>query len=396
MLCIDEVGYLSYDSRYADLLFEVVTPQGDVLCNEAVPAVTGQKRVAPRRIAYCRPTARRSILIQMSAQATRRKANERPQLRVYMLGGFRLEREGASLDERCTRAVRALLAFLLLNRGRVHTRQELAALFWPDYHAPQGQKCLSTALWRARLVVEPEGVTRGAYLHSDALGRVGIEDGESLWTDTAELESVVSRHLTKPSDALHAAQAEELERALGAYRGDLLSGLDEEWAVHERERLKLLFLKGLQHLVGFHQARGQHELALVFALRILEHDSLREDVHRQVMSSYGQLGQRGLVAQQYRACCNALRDELGLEPSAETRVLYSRLSRSHSGVLDLRPGLRNRARTHAKLCTELRSALVKLDELRRNVEAALELVGDPEAPDVDTDAPAKLSCVADD
>lgn len=25
MLCVDEVGYLSYDSRYADLLFEVIT-----------------------------------------------------------------------------------------------------------------------------------------------------------------------------------------------------------------------------------------------------------------------------------------------------------------------------------------------------------------------------------
>ncbi len=25
LLCVDEVGYLSYDSRYADLLFEVVT-----------------------------------------------------------------------------------------------------------------------------------------------------------------------------------------------------------------------------------------------------------------------------------------------------------------------------------------------------------------------------------
>ncbi len=24
-LCVDEVGYLSYDARYADLLFEVIT-----------------------------------------------------------------------------------------------------------------------------------------------------------------------------------------------------------------------------------------------------------------------------------------------------------------------------------------------------------------------------------
>ena len=30
LLCIDEVGYLSYNSRYADLLFEVVTRRYDV------------------------------------------------------------------------------------------------------------------------------------------------------------------------------------------------------------------------------------------------------------------------------------------------------------------------------------------------------------------------------
>ena len=29
LLCIDEVGYLSYDNRYADLLFEVVTRRYD-------------------------------------------------------------------------------------------------------------------------------------------------------------------------------------------------------------------------------------------------------------------------------------------------------------------------------------------------------------------------------
>ena len=29
MLCVDEVGYLSYNARYADLLFEVVTRRYD-------------------------------------------------------------------------------------------------------------------------------------------------------------------------------------------------------------------------------------------------------------------------------------------------------------------------------------------------------------------------------
>jgi DNA replication protein DnaC len=35
VLCIDEVGYLSYDARYADLLFEVVTRR----CNERKPII---------------------------------------------------------------------------------------------------------------------------------------------------------------------------------------------------------------------------------------------------------------------------------------------------------------------------------------------------------------------
>jgi DNA replication protein DnaC len=40
LLCIDEVGYLSYDSRYADLLFEVVTRRYDVTVAEWTPRGT--------------------------------------------------------------------------------------------------------------------------------------------------------------------------------------------------------------------------------------------------------------------------------------------------------------------------------------------------------------------
>jgi DNA replication protein DnaC len=36
LLCVDEVGYLSYDSRYADLLFEVVTRRYDTDVREAM------------------------------------------------------------------------------------------------------------------------------------------------------------------------------------------------------------------------------------------------------------------------------------------------------------------------------------------------------------------------
>ena len=41
LLCIDEVGYLSYDNRYADLLFEVVTRRYDA--ERAIMLTTGME-----------------------------------------------------------------------------------------------------------------------------------------------------------------------------------------------------------------------------------------------------------------------------------------------------------------------------------------------------------------
>lgn len=302
---------------------------------------------------------------------------ESTQLRVFMLGGFKLEHDGRSLDARCTRAVQALLAFLILNRGRVHTREQLAELFWPDYRSPQAQKCLSTALWRARAVVEPERVTRGTFLASDALARVGFRNDESVWTDCGALEGAVTEQLRVPAERLSVTGAEALRCAVDSYAGDLLVGFEEDWVLPERERLRLLQLRGLQHLVQFHQARSEPEQALTLALRILAHDPLREDMHRAVMASHAQMGQRGPVAQQYRACCSVLRRELGLEPAAETSALYASLC-STSDVIDLRPGLRRGPRPQTTLRAELHDTLAAIDALRNKVQAALELVADAE------------------
>jgi DNA-binding SARP family transcriptional activator len=52
------------------------------------------------------------------------------QLALYVFGAPRLEREGALVKIQ-RRKVLALLVFLAVS-GRSHTRDVLAALFWPD------------------------------------------------------------------------------------------------------------------------------------------------------------------------------------------------------------------------------------------------------------------------
>ena len=58
------------------------------------------------------------------------------------------------------------------------------------------------------------------------------------------------------------------------------------------------------------------------AWRQVELDPWREEAHLQVMRLLALDGQRGASLAQYEACRRLLRDELGVEPSAETTELY--------------------------------------------------------------------------
>jgi DNA replication protein DnaC len=89
LLCVDEVGYLSYDGRYADLLFEVVTRRYD---KERPIVLTTNKpfgewaQVFPN--ASCVVTLvdrlmHRAELVAIEAESYRlREANERAALRA--------------------------------------------------------------------------------------------------------------------------------------------------------------------------------------------------------------------------------------------------------------------------------------------------------------------------
>lgn len=67
-----------------------------------------------------------------------------PSLRLELLGGFRLERDGARL-QLYSRKVESLLAYLALF-PQEHSREKLAALLWGDSTDEQARTSLRRAL----------------------------------------------------------------------------------------------------------------------------------------------------------------------------------------------------------------------------------------------------------
>jgi DNA-binding SARP family transcriptional activator len=297
-----------------------------------------------------------------------------PALSISLLGGLRIAHRGSCGPARLTRAVQTLLAFLVLNRGRMHSREALVAAFWPDYNPKQALRCLSTALWRIRAVLEPRGVARRTFLLTTSLGEVGFCEEGDFWLDAASLEEEIGDALLAPAHAMSPASASRLEQTLSAHDGVLLAGFSDEWIARERERLELVWIQGVEQLMGYREARGEHAEVLRLAQRILERDPLREDMHRRIMTCCSRSGQRALAARQYRTCRELFLRELGVEPAEETQALYASIAKEipRAGRVELH-ALSHLSdeiqRTLAALEAaerQLRDASRRVDELRRS------------------------------
>jgi DNA-binding SARP family transcriptional activator len=90
-----------------------------------------------------------------------------------LLGGLRAERGGETVTRFRSQKFGALFAYLALFPQRVHTREELADLLWPDAEPEAARTNLRTALSSLRKQLEPPGTPAGSVLVTSGHGQVG-------------------------------------------------------------------------------------------------------------------------------------------------------------------------------------------------------------------------------
>lgn len=262
-----------------------------------------------------------------------------------------------------------LLCYLVLNRHHPHSREMIAAQFWGDYPTSTSRKYLRNALWRLRHSLESAGVPVDRYLQT--LGdSIAFTPGQCR-LDIELFETTVTHYEHLPGHRLMPEQAVHLETATDLYTGFLLEGCYEEWCLHERERLHLLYLSALGKLMDFHEVNGTYDRGLACGKRILSYDDTHERVHRQMMRLYWLLGDRNAAREQYRRCAKILRETMDVSPMPATRRLYERvINRSlpagtHSASPPSRPTSTGSGQTAQQLISQ---ALQRLQDLEADVE----------------------------
>jgi predicted ATPase/class 3 adenylate cyclase/Tfp pilus assembly protein PilF len=114
---------------------------------------------------------------------------------------------------------------------------------------------------------------------------------------------------------------------VGLYRGELLEGCSEEWALQERQTREAGYLSALERLAEVACAEGKPALAVDHLRRVVTADPMRESAQRALMSALAADGNYAEAVQVYREVRLRLREQLNADPDAATTALFERLRR---------------------------------------------------------------------
>lgn len=243
-------------------------------------------------------------------------------LRLYLFGPLRLVSHGAPHRLRGLPKTQPLLAYLLLHRKQPLKRDRLAYLFWPDATEETARSNLRRHLHDLRKAL-PSSPPDAPWL---------IIEGETVrwnprspyWLDVAEFERL-------------SATPEGLAPAVTLYSEELLPEIYDDWIFFERERLRDLLFVDLERLTSRYEALGDTKRAISYASQILQHDPLREETARLIMTLHYRAGDRNAALQEYRRIERFLREELGVPPMPETVAAYEAIFQGRSLPENRRP-----------------------------------------------------------
>jgi adenylate cyclase len=241
---------------------------------------------------------------------------------LFLLGPFRAERAGKPLNAFKSDRVRALLAYLAVERNKAHHRDVLAGLLWPQ--SDNALALLRDVLSNLRHVLgdrDAETPVIAVTRNTLQINPSALEEA-TLWMDVVAFSRLIEG----------ASSEAELERAVALYRGDLLEGFAppdspefEVWALLRREAFHRRALDALYRLTTRYLQRGDYAAAETAARRQLALDPYSEEANRQLMRALALAGQRNEALAHYLDYRALLDESLGVAPDVRTTALYQRV-----------------------------------------------------------------------
>jgi DNA-binding SARP family transcriptional activator len=244
-----------------------------------------------------------------------------PDLRIRILGDLEVQRPDGTIvgcDEWRTGKTMDLLRILALNNGRPVRLASVIDKLWPSVSPDKARASLRTAGSQIR---------RAAHVNC-----IGRQNGglllQGAWVDARLFLDDARRVQVAAQAGLHERALALSRAAERLYRGDFHAHDDESpWARAEREHLAQSRQRMLCDAAESAIELGRYRDAVVLAGTAVQIDRSSEAAHRALMRAHAELGEIGSALRVFEGFRTHLAEELGADPSAQTRALHMSLLR---------------------------------------------------------------------
>lgn len=266
-------------------------------------------------------------------------------LKVQMLGTFSIMLGNAKVDDSSNRSKKIwlLLAYLIYNRDRMVSQEELIQLLWngeEENENPTG--ALKTAFWRARQMLEPLGPSLG----KEAIIRKG---GGCRWNPAikTELDTDLFEELCRAGAASEDPEdrLEKFYNAVAMYDGGFLNKMNmEPWVSPISAYYHHVYINALLETLPLLEKQNRLQEVESLCHRAMQEDPYNELLHQYYLRSIASRGEYTRAAAAYEELREQLYSNLGITPAEETQEIHREILRNLSGYAQLPDTIRESLR----------------------------------------------------
>ncbi len=198
-------------------------------------------------------------------------------LQLSFLGEFRIEWGETAVTITSLRQ-QLLLAYLILNRDKTHTRQQLSFLLWPDSTEAQARTNLRQMIFHLR-----QDIPRFAEIFQVERRTICWLPDAPMRADLIAFETAYLRIRLFPVGGVEAVsqaqqsndtdlQKQHLTQAIACYQGDFLPDHYDNWVLVAREYLRQQYHHALETLLQQLETEQEIPTAITYAQQLLAAD----------------------------------------------------------------------------------------------------------------------------
>ena len=250
-------------------------------------------------------------------------------LRIHLAGTMCLERDEILVSGRRLPGRQGRLAFAMLaaERERPVSTEELAGELWHGEPPRAWEVAVRAIVSKLRVVLAEAGL-EGREVLPHAFGCYQLRLPPDAWIDLEAAAEAAHRAESSllardPSDAMGWALV-----ANAIARRGFLPGEDGGWASRRRRELQDVRVRALECRATVQLGAGSPAAAIPDLELVLDLEPFRETAYRLLMRAHAEAGNPAEALRAFRRCRTTLADELGVDPSPETRAVHLDILRS--------------------------------------------------------------------